>query len=82
MEYKTRRGKMVVAKGKEFEISWPFTGIIPLFPLPKEEEFKKEKLANFINLWGNELLKKPRRKQAGGRYLLGWKVDAQDLSGI
>ena len=43
MEYKTRRGKMVVAKGKEFEISWPFTGIIPLFPLPKEEEFKKGK---------------------------------------
>ena len=35
MEYKTRRGKMVVAKGTDFEISWPFTGMIPLFPLPR-----------------------------------------------
>ena len=65
MEYKTRRGKMVVAKGKEFEISWPFTGIIPLFPLPKDEQFKKEKLANFINRWGTELLKKPEEDRQG-----------------
>ena len=59
MEYKTRRGKMVVAKGKEFQISWPFTGIVPLFPLPEQDKFKKEILADFINRWGNELLKKP-----------------------
>ena len=73
MEYNTRRGKMVVAKGKEFEILWPFTGIIPLFPLPKDEKFKKEKLANFINRWGNELLKKPEENRQGGDTYWGGK---------
>lgn len=73
MEYKTRRGKMMVAKGTEFEISWPFTGIIPLFPLPKDEFFKKEKLANFINLWGNELLKKPVENRQGADTYWGGK---------
>ena len=72
-EYKTRRGKMVVAKGKEFEISWPFTGIIPLFPLPKDKLFQKEKLADFINRWGNELLKKKEENRQGGDTYWGGK---------
>ena len=66
-------GKMVVAKGTDFEISWPFTGMIPLFPLPKDELFKKEKLANFINLWGNELLKKPIENRQGADTYWGGK---------
>ena len=35
-EYKTRRGKMIVAQGNQFSISWPFTGMIPIFPIPKD----------------------------------------------
>jgi endoglucanase Acf2 len=73
MEYKTRRGKMVVAKGKEFQIAWPFTGIIPLFPLPKDSEFRKDVLANFINRWGDELLKKPEQNRQGGDTYWGGK---------
>jgi len=73
MEYKTRRGKMVVAKGREFQIAWPFTGIIPLFPLPKDDAFKKEKLADFINRWGDELLKKPEENRQGGDTYWGGK---------
>tara|TARA_B100000989_G_scaffold53931_1_gene36174 strand:+ start:4376 stop:7099 length:2724 start_codon:yes stop_codon:yes gene_type:complete len=69
MEYETRRGKIVVAKGKEFQIAWPFTGMIPLFPLPKDDSFRKEVLADFINRWGNELLKKPEEnRQAADTY--------------
>ena len=73
MEYITRRGKMVVAKGKEFKIAWPFTGIIPLFPLPKDTAFRKEVLADFITRWGDELLKKPEDQRQGGDTYWGGK---------
>ena len=73
MKYKTRRGEMLVAKGNNFEISWPFTGIIPLFPLPKDEAFRKEVLSGFINRWGQDLLQKPEASRQGGDTYWGGK---------
>ncbi len=73
MEYRTRRGKMVVSRGKEFNIAWPFTGIIPLFPLPKDERFKRETLASLIEAWGNELLDKPIENRQGADTYWGGK---------
>ena len=73
MKYKTRRGEMLVAKGNNFEISWPFTGIIPLFPLPKDEAFRKEVLSDFINRWGKDLLQKPEASRQGGDTYWGGK---------
>ena len=73
MKYKTRRGEMLVAKGKTFQISWPFTGIIPLFPLPKDDAFRKEVLAEFINRWGNDLLQKSEASRQGGDTYWGGK---------
>ena len=46
------RGEMLVAKGKTFQISWPFTGIIPLFPLPKDDAFRKEVWQNLSIVGG------------------------------
>jgi hypothetical protein len=41
MEYITRRGKMVVAKGKEFKIAWPFTGLFLCFRSPRIRPFAR-----------------------------------------
>ena len=64
---------MVVSRGKEFNIAWPFTGIIPLFPLPKDERFKRETLASLIEAWGNELLDKPIENRQGADTYWGGK---------
>lgn len=65
VQYTTRRGKMVVAEGNRFLISWPFSGIIPAFPLPKDDGFKPAVLSDQIEKWGRELLKKPAEDRQG-----------------
>jgi hypothetical protein len=64
MEYKTRRGKMVVAKGKQnFRFCLAlYRNYSPCSLCLKTMSFKKDKLADFINRWGDELLKKARRE--------------------
>ena len=72
-DYKTRRGKMIVAQGNKFSISWPFTGIIPVFPMPKDDKFKPEVLSGLIERWAKELLGKEEKNRQGGDTYWGGK---------
>ena len=73
MEYITRRGKMLLAQGNQFRISWSFTGIIPIFPLPKDDQFRPKVLSGLIEQWANGLLAKPDKQRQGGDTYWGGK---------
>tara|TARA_Y100001934_G_scaffold2744_1_gene4192 strand:- start:48 stop:2810 length:2763 start_codon:yes stop_codon:yes gene_type:complete len=73
IEYGTRRGKMIVAQGNRFAISWPFTGIIPVFPLPKDGKFKPEVLSGLIDRWAKGMLAKKDKDRQGADTYWGGK---------
>ncbi|MEO0413756.1 MAG: hypothetical protein AAF226_02250, partial [Verrucomicrobiota bacterium] len=65
LDYTSRRGKLRLAAGNEFNIAWPFTGIVPAYPLPQDSSFQSDRLSQLITTWGEELLAKPVENRQG-----------------
>ena len=79
-EFMSQRGRMRLTSGTEFHISWPFRGMLPVFPEPNDTEdknpFDKKRLTGYLNSWTQDILNKPKSKRYGkdtywgGKHLL------------
>lgn len=63
-EFKTTRGKMRFAAGNTFQISWKFTGLLPVLPTPQEDhtlpyKYQKSRMEEYVRKWIAERESKP-----------------------
>jgi endoglucanase Acf2 len=76
--YPTVRGKLKLAPGNTFHISWAFNGIPPMLPAPKgnandKPAFSAERLKDYIHNYAQEKSGKPADKRYGGDTYWGGK---------
>jgi endoglucanase Acf2 len=75
--YGTQRGRLRLAPGKAFEISWPFNGLLPTLPAPSdaglEHPFVPARLFGALQQWSAERAAKPSAGRFGADTYWGGK---------
>ena len=64
VSYKTQRGLLKLAAGNDFQISWPFQGMLPAFPLPQSGgQFNKDILSEYLTKYISEKEKQNKNQR-------------------
>lgn len=80
LDYATPRGLLRLAPGKTFQITWPFKGIVPALPAPKEEPdpvhgFKLARMKEYLRGYADKIA----GKEAGRKFGADTYWGAKDL---
>ena len=67
LSFRTQRGLLKLAPGNEFNISWPFQGMMPTFPLPdktsSKSNYSAKVLSDYLEKWISEKETKPKHQK-------------------